>query len=392
MPRSLRRIVSIAAAVFLLLPSASQVLAQSADLIVEKKVFEMPSYRTVAGQTIKNVRVGWEAAGTLNADKSNAVLITHYFSGTSHAFGKYSAADKIAGYWDAIIGPGKAIDTNKYYVLSSDTLVNLNVNAPNVVTTGPASINPDTGKPYGMSFPVVSIKDFVNVQKALIDSLGIKKLKMVMGASMGGLQAYEWAASYPDMMERMVAVISHSIPDPYLAAWIGLWGQPIRLDAKWNGGDYYGKEPPVEGLKASLRVITLHANQDEWARKTFGMAPAEEGKNPADAMANRLKIEAFLDTAAAARAAVADANHLLYLVKANQLAAADVSKIKVPTLLVYTPTDLVFSEHLVEETAKLIASNGTLVETAKLIGPNGHLNGLTEITQAKDKIRSFLER
>src|SRR6516164_2178605 len=155
------------------------------------------------GETIKSVKVGWESAGTLNADKSNAILITHFFSGTSHAFGKYSAEDKTAGYWNAIIGPGKAIDTNKYFVLSSDTLVNLNVNTPNVVTTGPASINPDTGKPYGMSFPVVGIKDFVRVEKALIDSLGITRLKAVVGASMGGLQAYEWAQSFPDSVERI---------------------------------------------------------------------------------------------------------------------------------------------------------------------------------------------
>src|SRR5262249_31861009 len=97
-------------------------------------------------------------------------------------------ADQITGYWDAIIGPGKAIDTNRYYVLSSDTLVNLNAKQSNVVTTGPASINPDTGKPYGMSFPVVSIKDFVRVQKALIDSLGIKKLRAVGGLSRGGFR------------------------------------------------------------------------------------------------------------------------------------------------------------------------------------------------------------
>jgi homoserine O-acetyltransferase len=90
--------------------------AQSGDLIVEKKTFELPSYTTVAGEMIKSVKIGWEAAGTLNADKSNAILVTHYFSGTSHAFGKYMVADQIAGYWDAIIGPGKAIDTNKYYV------------------------------------------------------------------------------------------------------------------------------------------------------------------------------------------------------------------------------------------------------------------------------------
>src|SRR5437879_1727067 len=159
----------VAVALFILLaPIAAR--AQG-DLIVEKKTFDLASYTTAAGATIKNVKIGWEAAGTLNADKSNAILITHFFSGTSHAFGKYAAADKTAGYWDLIIGPGKAIDINKYYVISSDTLVNLNVRAPNVVTTGPASVNPDTGKPYAMSFPVVSIKDFVNVQKALVESL-----------------------------------------------------------------------------------------------------------------------------------------------------------------------------------------------------------------------------
>jgi homoserine O-acetyltransferase/O-succinyltransferase len=201
---------------FLLAPVASK--AQPADIILEKKTFEMPSYATVAGDTIKSVKIGWEAAGTLNADKSNAILITHYFSGTSHAFGKYATSDKAAGYWDAIIGPGKAIDTNKYYVLSSDTLVNLNAKMPNVVTTGPASINPDTGKPYGLSFPVVSIKDFVRVQKALIDSLGIKKLKAVMGASMGGLQAYEWAQSYPDTVERIIPVIASASAEPFLIA------------------------------------------------------------------------------------------------------------------------------------------------------------------------------
>ncbi|HEX9238978.1 MAG TPA: hypothetical protein VF866_09505 [Xanthobacteraceae bacterium] len=164
----LRHLIAAIVAIFVVWSAWS--LAQANELIVEKKAFALPSYTTVAGDTIKSVKIGWEAAGTLNADKSNAILVTHYFSGTSHAFGKYSAEDKAAGYWDAIIGPGKAIDTNEYYVLSSDTLVNLNANMPNVVTTGPASINPDTGKPYGMSFPVVSIKDFVSVQKALVSA------------------------------------------------------------------------------------------------------------------------------------------------------------------------------------------------------------------------------
>jgi homoserine O-acetyltransferase/O-succinyltransferase len=364
--------------------------AQPGDLIIEKKTFELPSYTTVAGETIKSVKIGWEAAGTLNADKSNAILITHYFSGTSHAFGKYTVADQIAGYWDAIIGPGKAIDTNKYYVLSSDTLVNLNAKQSNVVTTGPASINPDTGKPYGMSFPVVSIKDFIRVQKALIDSLGIKKLKAVVGLSMGGLQAYEWAQSYPDSIERIIPVVATATAEPFLIAWMDLWAQPIRLDPKWNNGDYYGQQPPLDGLKAALKIVTLHANGWEWARKTFGIAPAREGKDPAKAFTNDFKINAFLDQAAVARVAFADANHFLYLCKAIQLTAVDPANIKVPALVLYAPTDQIFAESSVQETIQKIAGAGGSVESATLVGPNGHLNAITEIGRAADKITAFL--
>jgi homoserine O-acetyltransferase/O-succinyltransferase len=366
--------------------------AQSGDVILEKKTFELPSYTTVAGDIIKSVKIGWEAAGTLNADKSNAILITHYFSGTSHAFGKYAPDDKIAGYWDAIIGPGKAIDTNKYYVLSSDTLVNLNARQSHVVTTGPASINPDTGKPYAMNFPVVSIKDFVRVQKALIDSLGITKLKAVMSLSMGGLQAYEWAQSYPDSVDRIVSVVAAASAEPFLIAWMDVWAQPIRLDPKWNNGDYYGKEPPLHGLKAALKIVTLQANGWEWARKIFGTAPAEEGKDPAKALKNEFKIDAFLDQAAIARAAFADANHFIYLCKAVQLAAVDPTSIKVPALVLYAPNDLIFYVPIVQETIQKIAGAGASVESATLIGPNGHLNALTQIGQEADKITAFLAR
>jgi homoserine O-acetyltransferase len=361
--------------------------ASAQDLIVEKKAFELPSYTTDGGAAIRNIRIGWEAAGTLNADKSNAILITHFFSATSHAFGKYAASDPAPGYWDAIIGPGKAIDTDKYYVLSSDTLVNLNVNAPNVITIGPASIDPDTGKPYGMRFPVVSIRDFVDVQKALIDSLGIKKLKAVVGASMGALQAYQWAASYPDMVDRIVAVIGSPAADPFLIGWLDLWGEPIRLDPKWNNGDYYDKEPPLAGLTAALKLVTLHANHWDWAVATQ-QGWAQPGKDPSLAFDNKFKIEATLEAAAAARAKVADANHFLYLAKASQLAGADPNKIKAPTLVLYSPTDLVFYAPLVEAAIKQIAN----AEQATITGPNGHLNGVLAIGQAADRISTFLAR
>lgn len=384
------RAVTIAVAAAIGLASAPAG-AQTATL-VEKKVFELPEYRTEAGQTIKNVRVGWESYGTLNGDKSNAILITHFFSGTSHAAGKYATTDAAPGYWDTIIGPGKAIDTDKFFVLSSDTLVNLNVNTPNVVTTGPASINPDTGKPYGMTFPVVSMRDFAQVEKALVDSLGIKRLKAVAGASMGALQAYEWAAAYPESVERIIPVIGAAGGDPFLIAWLDVWGAPIRLDPKWSGGDYYGKEPPTDGLAAALKVVSLHANQEEWARSTFGLHAATEGQSPGSAFGNAFKIQAALDAAGKTRAAGADANHLLYLAKANQLAAVDPSKIKVPTLLINSPTDLVFPPAWIERTAAAIAGNGTVVERGTVTGPNGHLNGVLHIAQAGPAISAFLAR
>ena len=370
--------------------------APGQDLIVKKQTFDMPAYTTVGGKVIKQVKVGWEAYGTLNADKSNVILVTHYFSGTSHTAGKYEADDKLAGYWDYLIGPGKAVDTDKYYVISSDTLVNLNARDPMVVTTGPTSVDPDTGKSYGMNFPIVCMRDFVNVQKALLDSLGVKKLHAVMGASMGGLQAYEWASAYPDAVDRLLAVISAGEADPWLVGWLNIWGAPITVDAKWKGGDY-GADQPMEGLKTALKIVSLHANHWQWAEKTFGRAAAEEGKDPAAAFANKYKIEAALDAGAAARAAVSDANHFLYLVKANQIFAAGggvegLKKIKAKTLIISSPTDQVFAQEWVMATGEAIAAGGASVETCEVTGPYGHLNGVLSLQPLAPKIEAFLAR
>jgi homoserine O-acetyltransferase len=371
---------------------AEPALRSEVGMLVEKKLFELPRYRTSNGEVIESVRVGWESYGTLNQNKSNAILVTHYFSGTSHAAGRYSPQDELPGYWDAIIGPGKAIDTEKYFVLSSDTLVNLNARDPNVITTGPSSRNPATGERYGMNFPVVSIHDFVEVQKALVESLGIKRLRAVVGPSMGALQAYQWAESYPEMVDRIVPVIGAAGGDPFLIAWLDVWAQPVRLDPKWRGGRYPEEDPPVEGLTAALKIVTLHAQQSEWARSTFGRAPAEESQNPARALAGRFKIEQALQEFAAGRAALAEANHLLYLIRANQLAGADPSRIRIPVLLVYSPTDLVFPQSWIERTAAALREVGTPVEMVPLPGPNGHLNGLLHIAQAGPRIAEFLGR
>jgi homoserine O-acetyltransferase/O-succinyltransferase len=368
------------------------------DGVVEKKTFSMPSYTTVNGQTIKNVRIGWESYGALNAAKDNVILVAHFYSGTSHAAGKYAPSDAAAGYWDAIIGAGKPIDTDRFFVVSSDTLVNLNVKDPTVVTTGPASTNPDTGRPYGMSFPIVTIRDFVNVQKALLDSLGIKKLRAVAGASMGSLQAYEWAAAYPEMVDRIIPVIPAPQANAFLIEWLDVWSAPIKLDPHWNNGDYYGKEEPVQGLAVALKTVTIHARHWAWADKTFGRKWAAPDRDPAKGWDNRFLIEETIDKIATARAKVSDANSFLYLARANQLfvtghkgtVAEGFKDIKAKVLMIPAESDLLLFPAWSREAMDILRQQGTRVDYVEIAGDGGHLDGVLAIGKVGEAIRKFL--
>ena len=397
-----RMIALVAAATFIIIAHAAPLHAY--DGVVEKKTFTLQSYVTVRGETIKNVKIGWESYGSLNVDKSNAILITHYFSGTSHAAGKYKTDDPAPGYWDKIIGPGKPLDTDKYFILSSDTLVNLNAKDPNVITTGPATIDPSTGQQYGRSFPIVAIRDFVNVQKALVESLGITKLHAVMGASMGALQAYEWSSSYPGMVRKVIPVIGAGEADGWVIAWSHMWAAPILLDPNWSNGDYYGKAEPVAGLATALALVTLHAQHWEWTNSStspaFGRTWAVEGKDPASCLVEcKYAIEAALDATGKARASMSDANHFLYLAKAGQIFVAGggnlldgLKKIDAPVLLITSDDDLIFPPDAVNQTAQMIKSDGTPVEQVKIKGGHGHLDGVFVIDQAGERIAEFLGR
>ncbi|BBK42636.1 homoserine O-acetyltransferase [Allostella vacuolata] len=374
--------------------------AAAYDGTVEKKTFSMPSYTTQGGRTIKDVKVGWESYGKLNDARDNVILVTHFFSGNSHAAGKYAAGDAAPGYWDGIIGAGKPIDTDRFFVISSDTLVNLSTKDPRTITTGPASIDPDTGKPYGMRFPVVTMRDFVEVQKALLESLGIRRLHAVVGASMGALQAFEWAAAHPAMVERIIPVIGGAEADAFLVGWLDIWASPIRLDPNWKGGDYYGGPEPVDGLALALKIVTLHARAAGWAERAFGRKWADPAKDPANAMANRYAIEDTLNKAAAARARTSDANHFLYLAKANQLFSAGhaasleegLKPVKAKTLLIPASSDLILPPRMAARAAAILQANGTPVETVTIEGDGGHLDGVLAIAKAGEAIKTFLAR
>ncbi|RUO37884.1 homoserine acetyltransferase [Aliidiomarina taiwanensis] len=364
---------------------------------VTKQSFTTENFTTLGGEVIPEVQVGWEAYGELNEAKDNVILITHFFSGNSHAAGKYAETDPMPGYWDAIIGPGKAIDTNKYYVISSDTLVNQEPHNPNVITTGPASINPATGKPYGLDFPVVTIRDFVNVQKLLLESLGIERLHAVVGASMGSLQALEWSVAYPDKVERLISVIGMGESDPWTIATLQQWANPILADPHWNQGDYYGGEAPTEGVIQALMSITLQAQHPVIFNQLHAASSATE-KAPLQNINENFAAVEQLRAMATARATYADANHILYLVRANQLFVAGhgnsleegLANIKAKTLLLPATNDVLLQPYLAKRIYNILTDQGKSVIYDEIQGPWGHLDGIISISSKEDLLRDFL--
>jgi homoserine O-acetyltransferase len=370
-------------------------------MIVQKRVFELDHLDLFCGTTLGQVRVGYETYGTLSPNKDNAILICHHFSGTSHAAGRYDEIEEIPGYWDAVIGPGKPFDTHRYFVVSSDTLCNINVKDPRVVTTGPASINPRTGRPYGTSFPILTIRDFVNVQHALISSLGIRRLHAVAGPSMGGFQALEWAIAYPEMVARVVVVISAGELHPWVIMMPGRVAETaIRLDPNWQNGDYYGKAEPFEGLALAFVVLTMIAKSQLWADRTVGRALADPGRSPFEGLENRFLIEAEIEKTAKERAKLVDANSYIYLAKAGALYRAGVGfgsleealeRIRAKVLLIPCSSDLFLPPYQSQQLLGALRRAGVNASSFELDSDGGHLAGVLEIHKASQALRNFVE-
>ena len=385
---------------FVQLAAASAALVFSANLfaydkLVDKKVFSLPAYTTVGGKTIKEVKVGYETYGTLNAAGDNAVFVPHFFTGNSHAAGKYKETDAAPGYWNGIIGAGLPIDTDKYFVISADALTNLNTKDPNTTTTGPATINPDTGKPYGMSFPVVALRDSVRVHKALTDSLGVKKFKAVIGASGGSIQAMEWGALYGAQVERVIHVIGPGFSiSPWVVGLVDVWSAPIKVDQRWNNGDYYGKEEPLDGIAQALKIVTLTTGHWGWAEKAFGYRLADESKKPGDDRNNLFAMEDTLQKTGLARARTVDANSMIYTGKANQLfnVENEIGNIKAKILFVPASSDLVFPPEFAQKAAAKFRAQGGTAEVFVLEGDRGHLDGVIGIAKAAEAIRAFMNK
>ena len=365
-------------------------------MTVEKKRFSSNDFKTVQGERIPVAEIGWESYGELNEDKSNAILVAHFFSSNSHAAGKYSESDLMPGYWDGIIGPGKAIDTDKYFVISSDSLVNASAFDDNVITTGPSTINPETGRPYGMSFPVVSIRDFVNLQHELVTSLGITKLHAVAGPSMGSHQALEWASCFPDMVERVISVIGLAETNTFGVAQLENWISPIKQDPNWHEGNYFDFDTkPIAGLRNALRNIYLTAHHDRILSQIVDKSEDEKAKV---SIKDDFGVNKHMLSEVDKNIGKVDPNHLIYLARACQnfrvghkeTLVEGLDAINAKILLMPSENDELIPAKYAKQLAGILKDLDKEVTYEELKGDWGHLNGVVTIHQNTETIANFL--
>ena len=216
-----------------------------------------------SGEKLGPVMLAYETYGKLNDDRSNAILVFHALSGDAHAAGYHEGEDR-PGWWDNMIGPGRAFDTDKYFVICSNVIGGCKG------STGPSSLNPLSGRPYGLDFPHITVRDMVDAQAKLIDHLGIGKLLCVAGGSMGGMQALQWAVSYPGRVRSAIPIATAARHSPQQIAFNEVGRQAIMADPNWNGGDYYDGQPPTRGLAVARMVGHITYMSDESMADKFG--------------------------------------------------------------------------------------------------------------------------
>ena len=328
------------------------------------------------GVTLAPVEVAYETYGTLNESKSNAILILHAFSGDAHAGGP-------GGWWEKMIGPGKAFDTDQYFVICSNVLGGCRG------TTGPGSINPETGCPWGMSFPMITISDMVRLQKMLIDWLGIKRLLAVSGGSMGGMQALEWAVSYPGAVASAIPIATTARHSAQQIAFNEVGRQAIMADPEWNNGNYYNRRPPGRGLAVARMVGHITYLSDESMRKKFG----RRLRTP-----DQFEVESYLQYQGSKFVDRFDANSYLYITRAmddfdlseRRTLASLFEDIRTRFLVISFTSDWLYPSYQSLEIVSALRSRNCDVAYCNLASHYGHDAFLVEVDELTELVRGFL--
>lgn len=283
--------------------------------VVEKQFFtyaEPPNQMVLeSGASLGPITIAYETWGRLSAKRDNAILIAHAFSGDSHAAGFYpeDQEDGKPGWWDSMIGPGKGFDTDKYFVICANILGGC------MGTTGPSSINPETGAPFGLDFPMMTIGDIIESQKSLLDHLGISTLHTVVGGSVGGMQVLEWCVRYPDMVRSAIPIATTMRHSALAIAFNEVARQAIMVDPKWNRGNYYDSEKPDLGLSVARMIGHVTYLSDEAMRRKFGRR-LQNKANFSYGFDVDFMVESYLRYQGSKFVKRFDANSVLYITKA----------------------------------------------------------------------------
>lgn len=367
--------------------------------VVERHSFTFATdepMRLESGASLGPVTVAYETYGQLNEERSNAILIVHALSGSAHAAGYHCEEDAKPGWWDECIGPGKAFDTNRFFVICSNVLGSC------YGSTGPSSINLATGKPYGLSFPVVTVGDMVRAQVKLIDHLGIEQLLCVAGGSMGGMQVLEWAANHPTRVKAVIPLATTAHHSPMLIAFSEVGRQAIYADPAWNNGDYYesGKKPDA-GLAVARMVGHITYLSEESMKKKFGRRLRSLEQYGYE-FETEFEIESYLKYNGNSFTRRFDANSYLYVTKAmdyfdlsrqsGSLAAAFANSEHIKFLIVSFTSDWLYPSYHSKELVSALTAVGADVSYLDIISSWGHDAFLLEVETMTTLLHSFLDR
>jgi len=347
-----------------------------------------------SGVKLGPIDVAYETYGELNEARDNAILICHALSGDAHVAGRHSPDDRKPGWWDVMVGPGKGIDTDRYFVVCSNCIGGCKG------STGPSSINPNTGRPYGLDFPMVTISDMVKVQHALVTRhLGVERLLCVVGGSMGGMQVLQWAIDYPEMVESAIPIATTSRLNAQGIAFDEVGRQAIYSDPNWRNGHYYGHEPPARGLAVARMIGHITYLSEQSMREKFGRGLQDREEVGYDFGPPDFQVESYLRYKGKSFVERFDANSYLYISKAMDYfdLVADHGSLlsafkgaRSRFLVISYSSDWLFPTAQSKEIVRALHANGVETTFCEMESEYGHDAFLLEDEKLADILRSFL--
>lgn len=348
--------------------------------------------RLESGRLLGPLTLAYETYGRLDAGRDNAILVTHAWTGDAHAAGRHQESDRKPGWWDDMIGPGKVLDTDRYFVICSNVIGSCKG------STGPTSTNPRTGKPYNLSFPVLMVRDMVRAQQLLIDHLGIDRLLCVIGGSMGAMQAVEWGIHYPERVAAIVPIAGTGRTSPMAIALNALARQAIYNDPTWKKGNYRPEHPPGEGLALARAVGHISFLSDASMHLKFGRRfSARDGQFD---FFGQFEVERYLEYNGRNFIDRFDTNSFLYLAKALDLydlawgfesREEALRRLRCPSQWFAFTSDWLYPPAQTEEVVAILRKLAKPVEYHLVDSDYGHDSFLVEPEKFTPKIRRFLD-